>query len=584
VRELQSFTGNFAYKNFYAIDASALDSSKFYFIGFGSGDIELDCEIHSPNVPGASAFNQNRIHFLLTTHGWSDAGVSFTVLSYNIYAANEVTIGAIVRGNNEGNKGVYVRGGLLYRIKCNATPVLYSEQYTFNSEIYPSPVNIDNWEGTNVMTIWTYQQRGPYFREKLLMGSASVIGTTPSTSPTTGALVVAGGAGIAEALNVGGIITAPIMKSILLLSGTEGSHLALSSGMIQVMQGGVVKAEIKLAMAAGVLSLLASGLPFSCEGVTSTGDIKAETADPAVSWTAVSNPKFGANSIYGITYGDGKFVAVGNNGKAAYSTDGINWTAVANTTFGTNYINAVAYNGGKFIAVGGIGKAAYSADGTTWTAVSDPKFGEGDIFDITYGGGKFVAVGVSGKAAYSTDGINWTAVENTTFGTNSINGIAYGSGNFAAVGSNGKAAYSTDGITWTAVAYSTSDILDITYGGGKFVAGGNTSSIKYSTDGITWTAVDNAAVAGNILSIAYGGGKFVAVANTTASGNASYSTDGINWTAVANTAFGTNYINDIAYGGGKFVAVGSNGKAVYLTAMQARLVFNANGTVGWVKA
>jgi hypothetical protein len=127
--------------------------------------------------------------------------------------------------------------------------------------------------------------------------------------------------------------------------------------------------------------------------------------DDSLTWTAVADATFGTDGdIYGIAYGGGKFVAVGDNGTAAYSADGVTWTAVADTKFGSGYndINGIAYGGGKFVAVGGGGRAAYSADGVTWAAVADAKFGAwNDIRGIAYGGGKFVAVGYEGKAAYS---------------------------------------------------------------------------------------------------------------------------------------------------------------------------------------
>jgi photosystem II stability/assembly factor-like uncharacterized protein len=68
--------------------------------------------------------------------------------------------------------------------------------------------------------------------------------------------------------------------------------------------------------------------------------------------------------VNGVTYGGaggGKFVAVGQNGAIAYSTDnGSNWySSSANTT---DIFNGVAYNAQreKFVAVGNGGKIAYS--------------------------------------------------------------------------------------------------------------------------------------------------------------------------------------------------------------------------------
>jgi hypothetical protein len=96
----------------------------------------------------------------------------------------------------------------------------------------------------------------------------------------------------------------------------------------------------------------------------------------------------------------------GDSGKAAYSADGINWTAVTNTTFSSSdFIDGITYGDGKFVAVGIFGhlsKVAFSADGVTWTAVTNTTFGTeyiNAIAYVAYGGGKFIAVSGS-KAAY----------------------------------------------------------------------------------------------------------------------------------------------------------------------------------------
>jgi hypothetical protein len=387
VQNLQKIGNVNVYRNYYEIDTSALDISKFYFISFGSFDFELDCEIHSPGVHNTEPYNQNRIHFLLGKRGWDDSGNSFTVLSYYKYDSREVTIGAVVCGDHQGEKGIYVRGGLVYRIKCNATPVLHETQYAYVSEVYPSGVAIDNWAGTYTSTIWTYNDT-PYSGDRLRLG----IGT---------------------------------------------SFIRLNDDMIELYQGGEMKTRIS------VTAVLLSGLLTACGGVLSQGDIKEEipNPDPPTTWTAVGNTKFGTSTIAAIAYGANKFVAVGTDGKMAYSADGINWTAVGDPKFGTSTITAIAYGANKFVAVGADGKMAYSADGINWTAISDPKFGTNAIWSIVYGNNKFVAGSSNGKAAYSSDGITWTAISNMNLGTNAILAVAYASGKFVAGGSNGNAAY-----------------------------------------------------------------------------------------------------------------------------------------------
>jgi hypothetical protein len=54
------------------------------------------------------------------------------------------------------------------------------------------------------------------------------------------------------------------------------------------------------------------------------------------------------------------FIAGGQDGKMAYSTDGLTWSSLADSKFGTTKINAVASGNGKFVGVGNDGKIVYS--------------------------------------------------------------------------------------------------------------------------------------------------------------------------------------------------------------------------------
>ena len=346
--------------------------------------------------------------------------------------------------------------------------------------------------------------------------------------------------------------------------------------------------------------------------------------DKVMTWTAAEGSAFGELYINAVAYGGGRFVAAGDVGAMAYSTDGAKWTAVTGSAAwdytdasrGDTYTNtagiyAVAYGNKRFVAVGDRGKIAYSDDGAHWTAAADSAFPatytNGDwelsyaIYGIAYGGGKWVAGGDYGYMAYSADnGAHWTAVEDSPFGGNTIFAIAYGGGKFVAGGTVGKIAYSKDGVNWTAAAdnairqYATVNngmwvpsIFAVAYGGGKFVAVGGLGSIAHSKDGATWTAAADSAIweyedtdtgngplSSDINGIAYGGGRFVAVSG---SGKTAYSADGASWTAAADSAawefadilvFGgesitTADINAVAYGNKKFAAVGVGGKIAH---------------------
>jgi len=241
--------------------------------------------------------------------------------------------------------------------------------------------------------------------------------------------------------------------------------------------------------------------------------------------------------VYGITYGS-QFVAVGNNNSAGvinYSTDGSSWNNVIDTTFTTSRINDVTYGGGRYVAVGGSiddnGQMAYSTNGTSWTAVTNTTFGTSYINGIAYGANKFVAVGSNGKMAYSTNGTTWTAVTDSKFSTSTIYGITYGGSSgkekFVAVGEN-NIAYSTDGITWTRATsgYYGGGILSrglnrIAWGGNKFIAVASAGVMLYSLDGINWARIDGGTGTGRtqfdtgslslIRDIVYGNGRFLAV-------------------------------------------------------------------------
>jgi len=285
-------------------------------------------------------------------------------------------------------------------------------------------------------------------------------------------------------------------------------------------------------------------------------------------WTAVSDSKFGTGIIRAIAYGNNMFVAGGDNGKMATSTDGITWTAVSDSTFGTSRINGIAYGNNMFVAVGDTGKMATSTNGTTWTAVSDSAFGTVNyanyIHAIAYGNNRFVAGGDTGKMATSTNGTTWTAISDSKFGTNIIYAIAYGN-TFVAVGSGGKMAvtYGTDCTAVSNSTFGTDYISGIAYGNSSFVAVGDKGKMATSTNGTAWTAVsDSKFGTSDIYAIAHGYSGFVAGGDN---GKMATSTNGTTWTAVSDSAFGTGIIRAIAYGNYTFVAVGDNGKIVYTT-------------------
>jgi hypothetical protein len=228
------------------------------------------------------------------------------------------------------------------------------------------------------------------------------------------------------------------------LTNFTAGFSALSHGMSAYTLNAIAYGNSKLDSGTNSMSS-----PFLIAGRHSTSGAGG-TMKGGMSFTAVASSNFGfgtEDNILAIAFGGTKrrddmyqkgdyprFAAAGSGGKITYSDDATTtWTAASNTTFGTaDNIYGIAFGNGRFVAVGSNGGAAWSEDGLNWTRVSQTGI-SGDIYAITFGnpaGGegaaaKFVAAGKGGKMAYSPDGENWTAVSSGV--EEDIRSIAFGS-------------------------------------------------------------------------------------------------------------------------------------------------------------
>ena len=243
-------------------------------------------------------------------------------------------------------------------------------------------------------------------------------------------------------------------------------------------------------------------------------------------WETVSGINTTDNNI-STTYGNSKYVCVGEAGRAFYSTDGINWTAMTGLDTSKTYYGAI-YGNDRFVCVGGSGSSYYSTDGVNWTAMTGL---DTSIMyrSVVYGNDRFVCVGYSGSSYYSTDGITWTAMTGLDTSSNYL-AVTYGDGRYVCVGYSGLSYYSTDGVNWTAMTGldTSKSYYGVTYGNDRFVCIGGSGLSYYSTDGVNWTAMTGLDTSISYAKIAYGDGKFVCTG-----GNSScYSTDGETWIAI----------------------------------------------------
>jgi len=149
------------------------------------------------------------------------------------------------------------------------------------------------------------------------------------------------------------------------------------------------------------VGITANNSIYVCVCTTPGGENCVLTSTDGTSWTnrgAISKPT--PIVLRSVTYGSGKFVAVGydtsNPSLSYYSTssDGVTWSTLAVMSNTTASMKAVSYHNGLFVAVG---SRAYSTstDGSTWTTPVTLN-GYSDLSSLVYGGGVFVAVGPGG--------------------------------------------------------------------------------------------------------------------------------------------------------------------------------------------
>jgi hypothetical protein len=141
----------------------------------------------------------------------------------------------------------------------------------------------------------------------------------------------------------------------------------------------------------------------------------------ANSWTAYDLPSDVQTVAWtDITYGDGKFVAVGNYQSTSasqmiYSFDGITW--LTGSGAGSVSYASVIYADNKFVAVAsGVGGTAWSTDGITWNAEGTTITQSNGWRALAYGDGKFVAVGLTDSTVgmYSETGTSSSVTSDWT--------------------------------------------------------------------------------------------------------------------------------------------------------------------------
>jgi hypothetical protein len=290
--------------------------------------------------------------------------------------------------------------------------------------------------------------------------------------------------------------------------------------------------------------------------------------DPLDTWTW-RNPLPTGNTLYAITYGNGQFLAVGQLGTIATSTDGVNW--MLHQSGVKSDLRGIAYGDDLFVAVGD--SIVTSSDGVTWVQSKTSAGGNA----VTFGDGQFVAVGLNSYVATSADGVNWVqrdpGTENLSYPLH-LYAVGYGNGLLVAVGGGYNSATqeyesglltSTDGVSWTQHQLATQNTLSgVAYANDQFVVvgyypvSGFPDTILTSADGVSWVQHVPGTQSG-LNSIAYGNSESLAVSF---SGDTLTSADGMTWVQRQSGTFKRRYLRGVAYGNGQFVGVGDSGLIV----------------------
>lgn len=254
-------------------------------------------------------------------------------------------------------------------------------------------------------------------------------------------------------------------------------------------------------------------------------------------WTTVSRalqPDFPAvSSINGIVSGDGLYAAAAHNGAVLVSrnpTDPASWTVYSKESSGlktgTNkHLYGIAYGDGRFLAVGQGGTLVHYGEDMGFRMYNnDSKYSYGgvktntskDLYSVAYGNGRFVAAGLGGTIL-TTDGFltfaKYDKASVPSTGTDSaLKGIAFGNGLFAAVGDNGVIITSPDGASWQSrQSGTTENLYGVAYLDGRFVAVGGKGTVLLSDDGVIWFRHPASGASEELRAVTLSGGEYMAV-------------------------------------------------------------------------
>lgn len=301
---------------------------------------------------------------------------------------------------------------------------------------------------------------------------------------------------------------------------------------------------------------------------TGNGGRIAYSTNGGTTWVEISTGASNDN-FTGSTYAGGQFILAGS--RVATSPDGIAWSYLP-TPESLNFADAVEGPGGVFLP--GSTGALYRLNGTTFTRLDSnnsivPR--GGFVTESVAFNGKFYVAGSGGAVYESADGQSFVARATST--SSQLNALAVHNGVLFAAGANGTVVSSSDGTNWqTRISgdstLTTTTLNDLASLNGQLVAGAGGGAVLFSADGATWTRRNLPPPGGAVFALAYGGGFYVAGLGSVTVGGFNetaivYSVDGVNWTRailhVQPTSSPTVLVRQVIFDQGRFLCFLSNG-------------------------
>ena len=172
------------------VDLKSLSDSNFYpFVwstnrGYNS---DLEVQITSDSGIGSAKWNQNHIHFIARAGGWSDNGSMLIILNHRFYQANEVTIGSIGFGTQNGTMCVWLRGGCGYRIYHTGvvSDTYHTSSYSIGGSRYTVGRNFYGGSNSNVSIQWSPTTSGVNNKMYINGGTITSVGSIVSQGEIT---------------------------------------------------------------------------------------------------------------------------------------------------------------------------------------------------------------------------------------------------------------------------------------------------------------------------------------------------------------------------------------------------------------